>query len=115
MDVYKPYKANRMTVKTSSYCSNHFHYQLPYWLTTTGADLKRMICIERPTIQQMADFGSLTLRRLAKRTEGCYQNLKETARKGIASVLVRLSSWDQDMFRLIEAAMNKDQVAVLER
>ena len=88
---------------------------MPYWLTTTGADLKRMICIERPTIQQMADFGSLTLRRLAKRTEGCYQNLKETARKGIASVLVRLSSWDQDMFRLIEAAMNKDQVAVLER
>ena len=124
LDEYKPHRAKKMTVNNSSYCSNGFHYQLPYWLMTTGANLRRMLCQGRPT-EQLVDFGKLTSRRLVKWTQLQLENLKGGARtvrvglaSGIASLafeVARFSLWAEGESRRVEFTMSKDQIAVLER
>ena len=121
LDVYKPYRTQISTVKTSSNCSNRLCYQFPIWLTTAGTDLRRMLCLGRPICKQMGDLSKLTLRRLTKWTQGSIQNLKEgvkAAQVGLASGFVgiaRLVLWDQEMSRRLEAAMSKDEVANMKR
>ena len=121
MDVYKPHRA-RMTVKTSSNCSNCYCYQFPTW--TTGYDLRRVLCLGRLT-KQMGDFGKLTSRRLVKWTQLQLENLKGSARAvriGLASGVIKLASgavnfglWAEGKSRRVEIVASKDQVAVLER
>ena len=113
MDVYKPHKA-RMTVKTSSYGSNHLCYQLPNWLMTTGAELRGFVCLGRLSCKEVADLGKLTWKRLVKWTQLQVENLKggaRTARIGIARIVL----WDQELSRQLDVTMSKDEVAVLER
>ena len=56
-----------------------------------------------------------------KWTQGSIQHLKEgvkAAQVGLASGIVgiaRLVLWDQEMSRRLEAAMNKDEVAIMKR
>ena len=119
MDVYKPYKA-RMTVTTSSYCSNRLYYQLPYWLMTTGANLRRMLCQGNPT-EQLVDFGKLTSRRLVKWTQLNVDYLKgvvKAARVGLASGIVKLalevarfSLWAEGGSLRVEYTLSNDEVA----
>ena len=118
LDVYKPYRARKTTVNTRSCCTNGFHYQLPNWLTSTGADMKKMLCIGRPTIEQMADLGTLTMRRLVRWTQLRLENLiggAKAAQVGLGSGFVRFGLWAMGENRRIDDAMSKDQVAVLER
>ena len=85
---------------------------------TTGADLKRMICLERLTCERMMFHGKLATRKLAKWKEGCFQDLKEgwkTARKALINGFARLVLWDQEMSRRVEVSMSKDQDAMLKR
>ena len=42
LDVYKPYRTRRSTVKISSNCSNRFCYKFPTWITD-GTELKRLM------------------------------------------------------------------------
>ena len=59
LDVYKPYRTRKTTVKTSSYCSNSFCYQLKSW-TTAGTELL-LVCQGRRSCKVMVDFGKLTV------------------------------------------------------
>ena len=116
MDVYKPHKA-RMTVKTSSYGSNHLCYQLKSWMTGK-TELKWLLCQGRQVCKQMDDLGKLTARRLMAWTQEKVQDLKEgwrTAGRVLVSGFARFVLWDQEMSRRVEAAMSKDEVAVLGR
>ena len=124
LDVYKPYRARKTTVITSSHNANRFCYQLPNLLMTTGTDLKKMLCLGRLT-KQMVDFGNLTSRRLVKWTQLRLENLKggaRTARIGFASGVFKLASgavnfglWTEGKSRRVEIVTSKDLVAVLER
>ena len=125
LDEYKPHRAKKMTVNNSSYCSNGFHYQLPYWLMTTGADLRRMLCLGRPYCNQLADLGKLTGRRLVMWTQLQVDYLKGGIRavriclaRGIfklASGVVNLGLWAEELSCRVDVTMSKDEVAVLER
>ena len=122
MDVYKPHKA-RMTVKTSSYCSNRYYYQFPTWMTD-GTEPRNLVGLGRRSCKQLADLGKLTLRRLVKWTQPNVDYLKgvvKAARIGLAKGIVKLASgaakfmlWDGESCR-VEIAMGKDQVAVIDR
>ena len=124
LDVYKPFRAGKTTVNTSSYCSNGFHYQLPYWLMTTGAGLKSIICQGRPT-EQVVDFVKLTLWRSRMWTQLRLDYLKGgviAAQDGLARGIVKLAIgaarfglWIERKSRRVEIVTSKDQVAVLER
>ena len=99
LDVYKSYRTQRSTVKTSSNCSNRLCYQFPIWLTTAGTDLRRMLWLGRPICKQMGDLSKLTLRRLMKWTQGSIQNLKErweAAREALARSFVMFVLWNND-------------------
>ena len=112
MDVYKPHKA-RMTVKTSSYGSNHLCYQLKSWMTC-GTELRWLMCQGKRYCKEMTNSGKLMAWKLVQWKEGCLQDLKErwkVARKGLASGFARFVLWDQEMSRHIDA-MSQDQVAV---
>ena len=56
MDVYKPHKA-RMTVKTSSYGSNHLCYQLKSWMTC-GTELRWLMCQGKRYCKEMTNSKS---------------------------------------------------------
>ena len=121
LDEYKPHRAKKMTVNNSSYCSNGFHYQLPYWLMTTGADLRRMLCLGRPYCNQLADLGKLTGRSLMMWTQLRMDYLKGGVvaaqiglARGIATLangVTRFSQWAEEKSRRVEFSMSKDQVA----
>ena len=127
LDVYKPHRAKgqSMTVNNNSYCSNGFQYQLPCWLMTTGADLRRMLCLGRPYCNQLADLGKLTGRRLVMWTQLQVDYLKGGIRavriclaRGIfklASGVVNLGLWAEELSCRVDVTMSKDEVAVLER
>ena len=118
LDVYKSYRTQRSTVKTSSNCSNRLCYQFPIWLTTAGTDLRRMLCLGRLTCEKMVVRLKLTTRKLAQWKEGCLQDLKgvvEAAQVGLGDGFVRFGLWTKGESRRVESAMGKDQVAVLER
>ena len=113
LDVYKPSKASRSTVNTSSYWSNSFCYQLQSWMTG-GTEPKWLLCQGRRVCKQMDDLGKLTARRLMVWTQEKVQDLKEgwrTTRRVLVSGFARLL-WDQEVSRRVEAAMGHDQVAV---
>ena len=121
MDVYKPHKA-RMTIKTSSNCSNRYCYQFLTW--TTGSDLKRVPCLGRLT-KQMVDCGKLTSRRLVMWTQLNLEYLKGgvvAAQNGYAKGMfkltnrvVRFGQWAEEKFHRLEAPMKEDQFDVLEQ
>ena len=118
LDVYKPYRTQRSTVKTSSNCSNRLCYQFPIWLTTAGTDLKGMLCLGKLTCEKMVVRLQLTTRKLAQWKEGCLQDLKEVveaALVGLGDGFVRFGLWTKRKSRRVESAMGKDQVAALER
>ena len=119
LDMYSPYRTRKTTVKTSSNCSNRYCYKFPTWMTAR-ADVRELMCKERPYCKQLADLWKLTSRKLAQWKEGCLQDLKEgwkAARNGLAGGLIRLGCvlWDQELSCRVKAAISKDQVAVLER
>jgi len=123
MDVYKPHKA-RMTVKTSSNCSNRYCYQFPTW-TADRTRLRGLMCQGRPYCQQLADIGKLAGRRLVMWTQFKLDYLKggvKAARISLARGMFKLANgavnlglWAEGESCRVEATMNKDQVAVLER
>ena len=109
MDVYKPHKA-RMTVKSSSNCSNRYCYQFPTW-TTDRSGLRGLMSQGRLSCKEVADLGKLTWKRLVKWTQLQLENLKggaRTARIGIARIVL----WDQEVSRQLDVMMSKNQVAV---
>ena len=125
MDVYKPYKAREMTVNISSNCSNRLCCQLPYWLMTTGADLRRMLCQGRPT-EQVVDFVKLTLWRSRMWTQLKLDYLigsVEAAQISFARNIAELASgvakwfglWAERKSCRVQTAMSKDEVTVMQR
>ena len=112
MDVYKPHKA-RMTVKTSSYGSNHLCYQLKSWMTC-GTELRWLMCQGKRSCKEMTDSGKLMAWKLVQWKEGCLQDLKErwkVARKGLASGFARVVLWDQE----VDVAIGQGSSRCLER
>ena len=63
LDVCKPSKASRSTVKTSSFRSNLYCYQSKSWMTG-GTELRWLLCLGRSSCKKMEDLGKLMLRRL---------------------------------------------------
>ena len=78
----------------------------------TVADLKKMVCIGKPTIKQMEELGKLTARRLMMWTQQQVQNLKEgwkAARRRLASGFVSFMLWDQDVSRQVDVVISKQE------
>ena len=121
LDVYKPYRARKSTVKTSSNYSNRLYYQLPNLLMTTGAELRGLMSQGRLSCTEIADLGKLTLKRLVMWTQLKVENLKggvKAARFGLARGILNLGSgvarfvlWDQE----VDVAIRQGSSRCLER
>ena len=112
MDVYKPHKA-RMTVKSSSNCSNRYCYQFPTW-TTDRSGLRGLMSQGRLSCKDIADLGKLTWKRLVMWTQFKVENLKEgvkAARFGLARGILNLVLWDQE----VDVAIRQGSSRCLER